>query len=87
MKPRTHSRHCGISKHWLLDFRNGAARAMIAKLAAKGYKSYVAAGAAARDGRWRVRIGPFDTREAADRQAAVIKNEQQLPTWVLSEEG
>ena len=64
-----------------------AARAMIAKLAAKGYKSYVAAGAAARDGRWRVRIGPFDTREAADRQAAVIKNEQQLPTWVLSEEG
>ena len=64
-----------------------AARAMIAKLEAKGYKSYVAAGAAARDGRWRVRIGPFGTREAADRQAAVIKHEQQLPTWVLSEEG
>lgn len=63
-----------------------AARAMIAKLEAKGYKSYVAAGAAARDGRWRVRIGPFSTREAADRKAAVIKREQQLPTWVLSEE-
>ena len=64
-----------------------AARAMVAKLAAKGYKGYVAAGAAARDGRWRVRIGPFGTRDAADRQAAVIKQEQQLPTWVLSEEG
>ena len=64
-----------------------AARAMISKLAAKGYKSYVAAGAAARDGRWRVRIGPFATREAADAKAAVIKREQKLPTWVLSEEG
>jgi cell division septation protein DedD len=64
-----------------------AARAMIAKLGKQGYKSYVAAGAAARDGRWRVRIGPFATREAADKKAADIKREQQLPTWVLSEEG
>jgi cell division protein FtsN len=64
-----------------------AARAMIEKLKNQGYKSYVAAGAAARDGRWRVRIGPFTTREAADSKAARIKREQNLPTWVLSEEG
>ena len=64
-----------------------AARAMIEKLKKQGYKSYVAAGAAARDGRWRVRIGPYATREAADSKAALIKREQKLPTWVLSEEG
>ena len=64
-----------------------AAHAMIAKLKKQGYKSYVAAGAVARDGRWRVRIGPFTTREAADSKATRIKREQKLPTWVLSEEG
>ena len=64
-----------------------AARAMMAKLDTHGYKSYVAAGAAGRDGRWRVRIGPFATREAADVEAAKLKRDQKLPTWVLSEEG
>jgi cell division septation protein DedD len=33
-----------------------------------------------------VRVGPFATREEADRSAARLKAEERLPTWVLDED-
>jgi len=60
-----------------------AAREMVGTLRSRGYASYLAASAGARDGRWRVRVGPFDTREEAERQARVLKRDESLPTWIL----
>jgi len=37
--------------------------------------------------RYRVRVGPFKTREAASDAAGRLHSEQRLPTWVLTEEG
>ena len=37
--------------------------------------------------RYRVRVGPFSTREAASEAAGRLHSEQRLPTWVLTEEG
>ena len=37
--------------------------------------------------RYRVRVGPFSTREAASDAAGRLHSEQRLPTWVLTEEG
>lgn len=36
--------------------------------------------------RWRVRVGPHKTREAAERTAERLKGDRKLPTWVLSED-
>ena len=60
-----------------------AARAMRSKLAAKGYESFVAAGAAARGQRWRVRVGPFANRAQADRAAWQLKRREGISTWVV----
>jgi len=35
------------------------------------------------DKRWRVRVGPVDSRPDAERLAGRLKREEQLPTWVL----
>jgi len=37
------------------------------------------------DDRWRVRVGPIDSRNEADTLALRLKREDRLPTWVLSE--
>jgi cell division septation protein DedD len=39
------------------------------------------------DDRWRVRVGPIEGRDEADRVAVRLKTEEQLPTWVLREQG
>lgn len=39
------------------------------------------------DDRWRVRVGPVEGRDEADRVATRLKSEEQLPTWVLREQG
>jgi hypothetical protein len=41
----------------------------------------------ASDDRWRVRVGPVEGRDQADQLAARLKSEEQLPTWVLREQG
>lgn len=41
----------------------------------------------AADDRWRVRVGPVEGREKADQVARRLKAEEQLPTWVLREQG
>lgn len=60
-----------------------AARAMKSKLASNGYESFVAAGAATRDHRWRVRVGPFSSRNEADRAAGQLGLREGLSTWVV----
>ncbi|MBW2422566.1 MAG: SPOR domain-containing protein, partial [Deltaproteobacteria bacterium] len=57
------------------------------ELQGKGYPVYVTPAAVAGGGRWRVRVGPVDTRDEAEGFAARLKREEQLPTWVLSEGG
>lgn len=52
-------------------------------LSEDGFPTYVTPGAGA--GRWRVRVGPFETRERAEAIAGRLEKEQGLPTWVLSE--
>ena len=61
-----------------------AARAMEEKLEAKGYESFITAGVAARDSRWRVRVGPFATRDEASHAAARLERNEGLATWVVS---
>ena len=60
-----------------------AAEDLAATLRAKGYQAHVSAGAGAGSARWRVRVGPLASREAADRAALRLKAEERLPTWVV----
>ncbi len=62
-----------------------AAEELAATLRGKGYPVYVSAGAGAGSARWRVRVGPLASREAADRTASRLKAEERLPTWVVDE--
>ena len=57
------------------------------KLRRKGFDSYVVPASASGDGKWRVRVGPVPSRNAADSLAGRLKSEERLPTWVLSEGG
>ena len=60
-----------------------AARSMKSKLEAGGYAGYVSAGAASRERRWRVRVGPFSDRAAAARAASALERREGLSTWVV----
>lgn len=62
-----------------------SAEGLAATLRAKGYPVYVSPGVAAGEPRWRVRVGPLPVREQAEAQAAKLKTQEQLPTWVLDE--
>ena len=62
-----------------------AAEDLAATLRGKGYQAHVSAGAGAGSARWRVRVGPLASREAADRTASRLKAEERLPTWVVDE--
>jgi cell division septation protein DedD len=64
-----------------------SAERLAALLRGKGFDVYVSPGVAAGQARWRVRVGPASTREAAEQTAARLKAEEQLPTWVLDENG
>jgi DedD protein len=58
------------------------ARQLVARLQQSGHASYVAAeGGGAR---FKVRVGPLETRERAERVAARLEREQELPTWIVS---
>ncbi len=62
-----------------------AAESLADSLRASGFEVHVSPGTKAGDARWRVRVGPMTTREAADRIAARLKSEHKLPTWVVDE--
>jgi len=51
----------------------------------KGMHVLVVPGTGARDARWRVRVGPLETRDEANRVAEQLKTSDKLPTWVLAE--
>ncbi len=63
---------------------DAAAQELAAELGSLGMPTYVAnePGGA----RYKVRVGPLDTREEATRLARRLKAEHRLPTWVLSRE-
>lgn len=63
-----------------------AAEALAQRLREVGYSVYVTPGATAGQARWRVRVGPFASREQAEELAGKLKREQRLPTWVLDED-
>ena len=65
-------------------FAEGAAAESLAEsLSGKGYSAFVTPSAGDAAQRWRVRVGPFSTRENADTIARQLKTREQLPTWVL----
>jgi DedD protein len=65
-----------------------AAEQLADSLRKSGLKVYVSPSAAGEgDKRWRVRVGPYQTREEADQVATRLKTKEKLPTWVLAEDG
>lgn len=66
---------------------SAAAERISDDLRGKGFSVYVTPSAGSRDGRWRVRVGPMNTRAEADNIAQRLKTQEKLPTWVLSEGG
>jgi len=56
------------------------------RLGEKDYEVYVDEGAAAGTPRWRVRVGPVESRRAARGLADRLKAEEGLPTWILADE-
>jgi len=62
------------------------AEALATSLRDKGFPVYVSPGTRAGESRWRVRVGPLATRDAAEHAADRLKREEKLPTWILSED-
>ena len=59
-----------------------AAQQLVSELKAAGHPSYVAAeGGGAR---FKVRVGPLESRAQAEQVATRLQREQRLPTWILS---
>ncbi len=51
----------------------------------KGMHVFVVPATGPRDSRWRVRVGPIESRAEANRLAEQLKTSDKLPTWVLAE--
>lgn len=64
---------------------NGAAERIARDLRGKGFPVYVTPSDGSQSGRWRVRVGPVDSRKEADQLAMRLKTEERLPTWVLED--
>ena len=65
---------------------SGTAERLAGSLRAGGYDVYVSPGTGGGETRWRVRVGPYGSREDAERSAKRLKAEKKLPTWVLDED-
>jgi cell division septation protein DedD len=64
---------------------SGGAEKLVQRLRSAGFPAYVAVGAG-EGARWRVRVGPYPSREKADEVAIRLKQSEKLPTWVLDED-
>jgi DedD protein len=62
-----------------------AAQKLADRLRGHGFSVYVSPSASAGEPRWRVRVGPVDTRDDASRLAERLHQRERLPTWVLAE--
>ncbi|HSM14722.1 MAG TPA: SPOR domain-containing protein [Thermoanaerobaculia bacterium] len=60
------------------------AREIAAQLRRAGFPVVVAELPIGGDTNWRVRVGPYDTREKAEQAATRLRREQSLDTWVTS---
>jgi DedD protein len=61
------------------------AEKLAAHLRHKGMHVFVVPATGPRDSRWRVRVGPIESRAEANRLAEQLKTSDKLPTWVLAE--
>jgi len=62
-----------------------AAGELVASLRRERVQAYVFEAAESAAAPFRVRVGPFATREEASRHAVRLKEQRRLPTWVVSE--
>jgi cell division septation protein DedD len=62
-----------------------AAQKLADRLRGHGFSVYVSPSASAGEPRWRVRVGPVDTRDDASQLAERLHQRERLPTWVLAE--
>jgi cell division septation protein DedD len=64
-----------------------AADELVASLRSERLPAYVAEGARGESAPYRVRVGPYPTREQASDEAARLQKRRRLPTWVIAEGG
>jgi cell division septation protein DedD len=64
-----------------------AADGLVASLRGERARAYVVEGGAGESARYRVRVGPFSTRQQASDEAARLQKRRRLPTWVIAEGG
>ena len=64
-----------------------AADELVASLRDERSRAYVVEGGPGESARFRVRVGPFGTREQASDEAARLQKRRRLPTWVIAEGG
>jgi cell division septation protein DedD len=62
-----------------------SAEKLAGSLRRKGFAAFVSPSTGEADARWRVRVGPFASREEAERAAARLKAAERLPTWVVED--
>jgi cell division septation protein DedD len=61
------------------------AEKLVKRLEAAGYAAYIAV-SPGEGPHWRVRVGPYASREKADAAASKLKQAEKLPTWVMDED-
>jgi cell division septation protein DedD len=64
-----------------------AADQLVGSLRGDRFPAYLVEGAPGEGARFRVRVGPYATREEASGQAGRLKERRRLPTWVIREGG
>lgn len=64
-----------------------AADELVSSLKGERLRAYVVGGAPGQAGPFRVRVGPYPTREEASGEAARLHARRRLPTWVIAEGG
>jgi cell division septation protein DedD len=62
-----------------------AADQLVASLQRERFRAYVVEGARGEAAPFRVRVGPYPTREKAGDEAARLHARRRLPTWVIAE--
>jgi cell division septation protein DedD len=64
-----------------------AAEQLVGSLRGDRFAAYLVEGKPGEGARFRVRVGPFASREEASGQASKLKERRRLPTWVIREGG
>lgn len=67
--------------------KSKTAETMVRELDGSGFAAYLTPSARQGEGRWRVRVGPVNTRAEAEELSRRLELEEELPTWILTEGG